>query len=126
MDKVFSSAVILAITILTVMGTFERSGINGIDSSGPDTTVQDTLTVSEYKEQIIAVLPDSASVPDSLIFRKFRDVCNSMGYNMPILIPDEEIASSMPQVKPEDVDPGIFIPGFKDCLNGLKERKNRQ
>lgn len=87
--------------------------------------VPDTLTISEYKEQIADVLPDSAAVPDSLLFKKFTEICNGLGYNMPVLIPDEELTSSMPQIKPDNVDPGIFIPGFQDCLNGLKGRKNR-
>lgn len=123
------AANILISTLL--MGVVHNPGteVRGSETySMPMDTVSasDTLAVSELKEQIAAVMPDSAAVPDSLIFRKFRETCNEMGYNMPVLIPDEELTSSMPQIKPEDVDTEILIPGLMDCLNGLKEKKLRQ
>lgn len=119
MNYALSIVAILAIVVL--MGVKIDSETEVFRKSESVHAVTDTLTVSELKEQITAVLPDSAAVPDSLLFKKFSDICNRLGYNMPIFSPDEELTSSMPRVKPENVDPGIFIPGFMDCLNRLKE-----
>ena len=124
MKNVLSAAAIFVITFLMGMeNDFETDIIRNTETVS---AVSDTLTISELKEQIAAALPDSAAVSDSLLFKKFTDICKGMGTNMPVFIPDEELTSSMPRVKPEDVDPGILIPGFTECLKGLKERKNRQ
>ncbi|PWN05891.1 hypothetical protein [Rhodohalobacter mucosus] len=123
MKYALSAAAIIVLTIITGLADDSETDINHSKESA--TEVPDTLTVSDYKEQIAAVLPDTTAVPDSLLFKKFTEICNGLGYNMPVLIPDEELTSSMPQIKPDKVDQGIFIPGFQDCLNGLKEGKKR-
>jgi hypothetical protein len=121
----YELTVITIFAIAVLMGMANDSETEFVRKSDSVHAVPDTLTFSELKEQIAAVFPDTAAVPDSLLFKKFSDICNGLGYNMPVLLPDDELTSSMPQMKPEDVDPGILIPGFAECIKGLKERKNR-
>lgn len=119
-NKLYTVAIL---AIIVLMGMANDPSIKVTNKSDSVPAVPDTLTVSELKKQIAGVLSDSTAVPDSLLFKEFADLCNSNGYNMPVFIPDEELTASMPQVKPGNVDPGILIPGFMECLNGLKERK---
>lgn len=121
MKYILSAAAIFVITFM--MGMANDSETKIIRNTETVSAVTDTLTISGLKEQIATVIPDSAAVPDSLMFKKFTDICKGMGYNMPVFIPDDELTSSMPQIKSENIDTGIFIPEFMECLNGLKERK---
>lgn len=85
--------------------------------------IQDTLATSELKNEISGILPDLSSLPDSLLFKAFADTCSYMGFNMPVFEPDKELTASMPQLKPEHVDKGIFIPRFLECMDALKGNK---
>lgn len=125
MKHELTAAIILVIAVLTGMAATNPAP-DVFHKTDTVPAIPDTLSMAELKKQIAGVLPDSIVVPDSLLFNRFSDMCNGIGYNMPELEPDDELTSSMPQVKPESVDQGILIPGFMECLNVLKERKERQ